>query len=61
MISLVDPLTGKIIEELNKVRLSSSHYVVEEKLKRAIETISEELRERLNELQTQENCWSSSV
>ena len=56
MISLVDPLTGKIIEELNKVTIyPSSHYVVgEEKLKRAIETISEELRERLNELQTQE-------
>ena len=45
-------MTGEIIEEINKVTIyPSSHYVVgEEKLKKAIKTIADELRERLMSL-----------
>ena len=51
-ISIVDPITGEIIEELDKVVIyPSSHYVVgEEKLKKALTTIADELRDRLNNL-----------
>ncbi len=46
---LVDPLTGKIRHQLNKVTIyPSSHYVVgAEKMKSALETIKEELRARI--------------
>lgn len=52
-IFLVDPLRGKILQTLPKVSIyPSSHYVVgEQKLKAAIGTIQEELRERLQELE----------
>jgi excinuclease ABC subunit B len=55
-LSLVDPLRGKIIKSLNKVTVyPKSHYVVgEEKLEKAIGTITTELRERLIELKEQE-------
>lgn len=52
-IYLVDPLRGKILQTLPKVSIyPSSHYVVgEQKLKNALGTIQEELRERLQELE----------
>jgi len=55
-ISIVDPYTNSVIENINKVTIyPSSHYVVgEEKLKKALETISDELRERLDQLYKEE-------
>ncbi len=55
-ISIVDPLRGKVLQNLKKVTIyPKSHYVVsEKKLERAIETIKTELRSRLQELQAQE-------
>ena len=55
-ISIVDPYTNGVIEKIQKVVIyPSSHYVVgEEKLKRALETISEELRDRLAYLHKEE-------
>jgi excinuclease ABC subunit B len=54
-ISLVDPLRGKVLQQLNRIDIyPKSHYVVgKDKLKSAIGTIKLELRERLTELQTQ--------
>lgn len=54
-ISVVDPLRGKILAQLNKVTIyPKSHYVVsEDKLEKAIETIKIELRERLQDLEEQ--------
>ena len=54
-IFLVDPLRGKVLQPLNRVDIyPKSHYVVgKDKLKLAIENIKLELRERLQELQTQ--------
>lgn len=48
-IQLVDPLLGKVIAPLNKVTIyPSSHYVVSsERMKSAMASIKEELRERL--------------
>ncbi len=48
-ISIVDPLRGKILNKLNKVVIyPSSHYVVgEDRMKKALETIKLELRDRL--------------
>jgi excinuclease ABC subunit B len=56
MINIVDPLRGKIIQPLNRITIyPSSHYVVgEQNLKRAVETIKTELRERLTELKSHE-------
>ena len=55
-IFIVDPLRGKILETLSRVTIyPKSHYVVSEsKLKTALETITVELRERLQDLQSQE-------
>jgi excinuclease ABC subunit B len=55
-ISIVDPLRGKILTNLNKVTIyPSSHYVVSEKrLEQAIKTIRTELREELVKLQESE-------
>ncbi len=55
-ISIVDPYTNGVIEKIQKVVIyPSSHYVVgEEKLKRALETISDELRDRLAHLYKEE-------
>ena len=52
-ISMVDPLTGEIVEELDKMALfPASHYVTDEvRLKRAIDGIESELAERLTELE----------
>jgi len=52
-IYVVDPLLGKILQNLPKVSIyPSSHYVVgEERLKEALKTIQVELRERLQELE----------
>jgi excinuclease ABC subunit B len=52
-ISIVDPLTGEIVEELDKMALfPASHYVTDEvRLKRAIDGIESELAERLAELE----------
>ena len=49
----IDPLTGEIIEELDKLVLfPASHYVVsEERMVRAIAQIEEELADRLRELE----------
>src|SRR5262245_50802133 len=46
----IDPINGKILEELDQVAVyPASHYVTgDDKLKRASDTIREELRERLN-------------
>lgn len=54
-IFIVDPLRGKVIQSLNKVDIyPKSHYVVgKDKMKEAIENIKIELRERLNELESQ--------
>ncbi|MCP4867448.1 MAG: excinuclease ABC subunit UvrB [Proteobacteria bacterium] len=51
-ITLVDPLRGKVLEEVPSVPIyPASHYVTEEdRLKGAVETISIELEERLREL-----------
>ncbi|MFI5390308.1 MAG: excinuclease ABC subunit UvrB, partial [Bacteriovoracales bacterium] len=53
--SWVDPLRGSLISQVEKITIfPKSHYVVgEEKLKRAIFTIKEELRERLIDLEKQ--------
>lgn len=54
-LSMVDPLRGKVIEILNFVTIfPKSHYVVsEEKLKKALENIKIELRERILEFESQ--------
>jgi excinuclease ABC subunit B len=54
-ISMVDPLTGEIVEELDKMALfPASHYVTDQKrLGGAIEGIEAELVERLAELESQ--------
>jgi excinuclease ABC subunit B len=54
-ISLVDPLRGKVLQTLPRVDIyPKSHYVVgKDKLKVAVEQIKLELRERLNELESQ--------
>lgn len=55
-ISIVDPLRGKVLTQLNKVTIyPKSHYVVsEDRLERAIGTIKAELRERLQVLEKEE-------
>ncbi len=55
-ISVVDPLRGKVLSQLNKVTIyPKSHYVVsEDRLERAIGTIKAELRERLQVLEKEE-------
>jgi excinuclease ABC subunit B len=52
-LSWVDPLTGKILDELDQIGIyPGSHYATaEENLKRANGTIRDELRERLQEYQ----------
>lgn len=54
-ISWVDPLTGKILEELDQIGIypGSHHATSEENLKKAIVRIQDELRERLQELKSQ--------
>lgn len=54
-ITIVDPLRGTKLHNLNKVTIyPKSHYVVgEEKMDGALETIKVELRERLQELENQ--------
>jgi excinuclease ABC subunit B len=54
-VAWIDPLRGKIIEEIDQVAVyPGSHYVSsDEKNKTAIETIRDELRIRINEFQTQ--------
>jgi excinuclease ABC subunit B len=54
-ISWVDPLRGSLISQVEKITIfPKSHYVVgEEKLKHALFTIKEELRERLIDLEKQ--------
>ncbi|MBX3018847.1 MAG: excinuclease ABC subunit UvrB [Bdellovibrionaceae bacterium] len=49
----VDPLTGKVLEELESVAIyPASHYVTEDdKMKRAVAQIRDELRERLQTFQ----------
>ena len=61
-LEIVDPVTGEIIEDLKKMSIyPSSHYVVgEERLNRAIKTITVELRERLNELNKNEKQLEAS-
>jgi len=53
-VAWIDPLRGKIIEEVDQVAVyPGSHYVnSDNKNKTAIETIREELRGRINEFQT---------
>ncbi|MFN7728355.1 MAG: excinuclease ABC subunit UvrB [Bdellovibrio sp.] len=52
-ISWIDPLLGEVLEELDQVGIyPGSHYVTEDdKMKRAIGTIRDELRDRLGEFQ----------
>lgn len=52
-IYIVDPLRGKILQQISKVSIyPSSHYVVSEnKLKTALGTIQTELRERIQQLE----------
>lgn len=54
-ISLVDPLRGKVLQTLSKIDIyPKSHYVVgKDKMKDAIGNIKIELRERLQELESQ--------
>ncbi len=51
-LSWVDPLTGRILEEIDQIGIyPGSHYATsEENIKNAIKTIQEELRERIVEL-----------
>jgi len=55
-ISIVDPLRGQVLEQLKKVTIfPKSHYVVSSnKMERAIESIKNELRERLIHLDKEE-------
>ena len=50
-----DPLTGQVIEELDQIAIypGSHHVTSDDNLKKAIGTIQEELRERLNILKTE--------
>ncbi len=52
----VDTLTGEVLEELEQITIyPASHFVTpEEKTKRAIQTIEQELEERLDELKEQD-------
>ncbi len=52
-LKIVDSLTGRVIQELNEITLyPKSHYLVgSEKLKIALKSIRDELRERLNEFE----------
>ncbi|MCK6598632.1 MAG: excinuclease ABC subunit UvrB [Bdellovibrionaceae bacterium] len=54
-ISWFDPLTGRILEELDQIGIyPGSHFATsEDNLKKAIKSIQEELLERLQELKTQ--------
>lgn len=54
-ITWVDPLRGKVLEELDQVAIyPGSHYVnSEEKAKLAVETIRDELRERIQHFQNE--------
>ena len=54
-IYLVDPLRGKVIQTLNRIDIyPKSHYVVsKDRMKIAVENIKTELRERLQELESQ--------
>jgi excinuclease ABC subunit B len=54
-ISEIDPLRGKVLSRLKKIAIyPGSHYVTPEwRMKDALKAIREELRERLNELRTQ--------
>lgn len=54
-ISWIDPLTGKNLEELDQIGIyPGSHYATsDENLKKAIVSIQDELRERLQELKSQ--------
>jgi len=54
-ISLVDPLRGKVLQQLPRIDIyPKSHYVVgQEKMKSAIVAIREELRDRLNVLKSE--------
>ncbi|XOF32232.1 MAG: excinuclease ABC subunit UvrB [Candidatus Electrothrix sp. YB6] len=53
-ISIIDPLRGVVLEEMDELTLfPSSHFVTgKENLRRAMRTIKEELHERLDELHT---------
>lgn len=50
----IDPLTGKIVEELEEISIyPGSHYVTpQDQLKRAVRSIQEELKDRLQDLQS---------
>ncbi len=54
-ISEIDPLRGKVLSRLKKIAIyPGSHYVTPEwRMKNALKAIREELRERLNELRSQ--------
>ncbi len=54
-ISWIDPLTGATLEELDQIGIyPGSHYATgDENLKRAVQTIQVELRERIQELNSQ--------
>ncbi len=54
-ITVIDPLTGDTLAERNRVTIPpATHYVTpEERLRRAIESIEEELEQRLKELRAQ--------
>ena len=54
-ISMIDPLRGRVLEKLDKVAIfPGSHYVTAPEMRRiAIESIRDELRERLQELNAQ--------
>src|SRR5690606_24147440 len=54
-ISMVDPLRGVVLEKLDKVAICpGSHYVTAPQMRQiGIQSIREELRERLQELQSQ--------
>ncbi|MFW5986306.1 MAG: excinuclease ABC subunit UvrB [Halanaerobiales bacterium] len=54
-ITKIDTLTGEIVGELNEITVyPASHFVTpEDKIKRAVKTISQELEERLQELREQ--------
>ncbi|MGA1825930.1 MAG: excinuclease ABC subunit UvrB [bacterium] len=62
-IELLDPLTGTTLQSLEKVTIyPNSHYVLpQEKMKIALDSIRDELRERLSELRSQDNLVAAQT
>ncbi|MGA1871385.1 MAG: excinuclease ABC subunit UvrB [bacterium] len=62
-LELLDPLTGKTLQSLERVTIyPNSHYVLpQDKMRRALDSIREELRERLAELRHEDNLVAAQT